>query len=130
MLALKNRCPSRPSFRPTLELLETRNLLAGSQTYVAHLYQDLLHRSADPRGLASWSAQLDAGMSRTEVVRRITAGDEYRSALIDHWFRTCMGRPANANDVAALKGLPTSRQILTAILTSEEYYADRSGGTS
>lgn len=44
---------------------------------VDRLYQALLLREADPTGLTTWTNFLDAGGTGAELIRRISASDEY-----------------------------------------------------
>ena len=58
------RTNPRRRTRPSLEGLEARELLASaSQLFVAQAYRDLLHREAEPAGLAFWSGLIDRGIS-------------------------------------------------------------------
>jgi hypothetical protein len=50
--------------------------LNGDQAFIHKVYQDVLHRTADADGLASWEGHLNQGMSRTQVVAAIMASPE------------------------------------------------------
>ena len=54
--------------------------------FVTELYQNILHRAVDPSGLASFSAELSAGISRATVAATIAGGTEARldTALATH----------------------------------------------
>src|SRR5262249_31580786 len=69
--------------RPWLERLEARELLASaSQLFVAQAYRDLLHREAEPAGLAFWSGLIDRGISRADVVLGIESCLETRTRTV------------------------------------------------
>ncbi|GAC1035843.1 DUF4214 domain-containing protein [Pseudomonas sp. No.117] len=44
------------------------NSASDNRTFVDQLYHTILDRGADDQGLASWTAQLDHGLSRTDLV--------------------------------------------------------------
>lgn len=48
--------------------------------FVDQLYQNVLGREADATGLANWTARLDNGMSRAEVVRGFAQSAEFTAA--------------------------------------------------
>ncbi|HUN39728.1 MAG TPA: DUF4214 domain-containing protein [Acetobacteraceae bacterium] len=49
-----------------------------AQDFVDTLYQNVLHRSADPTGMQSWVGQLNAGISQAQVVLGFTDSLENR----------------------------------------------------
>jgi uncharacterized repeat protein (TIGR01451 family) len=53
----------------------------GNQQFVEELYNGLLHRQADPLGLALFSDFLDNGGSRSQVVQSFLTSPEYQSVL-------------------------------------------------
>jgi hypothetical protein len=125
------------SFLPVLESLEDRLVLdvtgGSNMKYVAQLYQDLLQRNADPQGLLSWSQQLDAGRPRSQVVAAIEASPEYRNAWINRQYQTFLVRSVDPAGLLAFRSLldkgTTYRDALLLILTSDEYWHNRAGGT-
>ena len=58
----------------------------GNGAFVQALYQTVLHRTADSGGLADWTGQLNAGVSRAVVVTGIADSLENRldTAAITH----------------------------------------------
>ncbi|WP_226629330.1 DUF4214 domain-containing protein [Alloyangia pacifica] len=62
----------------------------GNGGFVDLLYNNVLGREADATGLANWTARLDGGMSRAEVVQGFAQSDEFIAATAaDHesWMR-------------------------------------------
>src|SRR5947209_8234349 len=66
-----------------------------SQTFVNQVYQDLLGRAADPGGLAFWSAMVDQGISRPQVVAQIQSSVEYHTVEIERLYNRILGRAAD-----------------------------------
>src|SRR5438105_928732 len=58
------------------------NLDSASKSYVYQVYLDLLGRNVDPGGLASWSSQLDQGVTRQQVVASIQTSSEHRISVV------------------------------------------------
>ena len=86
---------SRRHFNPTVELLETRELLnATPAQLVTRLYTDLLNRQPDPAGLSFWSNQLAGGRSATSVASSLLATSEALGNLVDGRFQLILGRQA------------------------------------
>src|SRR5262249_22484152 len=71
-------------------LLNQPNAEASSQTenqrYVTQVYVDLLERAVDPTGLAGWSAMLDQGVARSQVIQGIEASQEYETLQVQHIY--------------------------------------------
>jgi N-acetylneuraminic acid mutarotase len=61
-------------------------------TFVENLYLDLLHRQADPAGLASWIGQLNAGVTRVDIARAFERSPEYATNTVDHLYATLLNR--------------------------------------
>jgi Ca2+-binding RTX toxin-like protein len=55
----------------------------NNSQFVTLLYQNVLNRTPDPAGLASWVAQLNAGASRAEVVTGFSESAEFVRATMD-----------------------------------------------
>lgn len=49
----------------------------SNQDYVAQLYRTTLRREPDPGGLAAWTARLDSGMSRTDMLVAFSESGEH-----------------------------------------------------
>ena len=73
---------------------EFANRSGGSESgFVSALYQDLLHRTVDPSGLATFTGQLATGTARSTVAEELLTSAEYRSDLINFVLRG-VSRPA------------------------------------
>jgi hypothetical protein len=110
----------------------TVTALQHPEAYVQQLYQDLLHRDADPSGLATWVGKLNAGAPLTEVSIGITSSREYQAGIVDGFYVQYLGRhadPAGLDDwVNQMQSGLNAEVIRAGILASDEYYA-RVGGT-
>lgn len=106
---------------------------SANERFVAAAFNDLLSRQVDPDGLKYWSAKLDSGASRQEVVAGIQESDEYRHDEINALFQTYLHRDADPDALAAdnkllVEGV-TLEQLATRIVSSDEYF-QQSGGTN
>jgi hypothetical protein len=89
-------------------------------------YQDLLSRSPDATGLASWTMVLQAGTSRTEFASLIISGPEYATLHVDQDILNYLRRPATAADQSALVGVLQQNGedlVIAMIIGSAEYNA-------
>jgi hypothetical protein len=107
----------------------------ANERFVSELYRDILGRAVDASSLGFWSAELDAGTSRTTVAAQIVAAadaGELSHQIIENAFQTYLHRAADAAALTYFGGLlatGTSVEQLTAdILSSNEYFAVRGGG--
>src|SRR5579884_3877457 len=91
-------------FRPSLEILEVRELLDGSgmspaalqQRFLGQVYQDLLGRSLDPTGQAYFSNfNGQDPTARDQVTGAITSSPEFRAHLVENLYTQLLGRPAD-----------------------------------
>jgi hypothetical protein len=64
--------------------------------FVDQAYRDLLHRAADPLGLAAWNNFLDGGGSRLEVIQGIERSPEFFSNAVDDVYGRLLHRSADA----------------------------------
>jgi len=128
------RKPNHP--RLALEALEERMLLDSglNQLYMKQVYRDLLGRQADSGGLASWTAQLDQGISRVQVVLDIEGSQEYRTKLVDSLYTSFLHRDADPGGqygfVSSLGTGISVEPVEAVILGSPEYFQTRAGGTN
>jgi hypothetical protein len=103
-------------------------------TFVNQVYQDLLHREADPLGLAYWGGFLGQGGSPAQVVQGIEGSAEYRAGVVDELFRRFLNRPADPGAQSVfgniLAGGGTTEQVEAMILGSPEYFQRRGNGTN
>jgi hypothetical protein len=105
----------------------------ADQPFVTNVYHDLLNRSVDPAGLAYWSAQLDAGLARSQFVSDIEASGEYRDDVVLSLYEKYLQRAAEPAALAADRQLlaqgGTDEQLAIMLVGSDEYYALH-GGTA
>ncbi|AWI86737.1 hypothetical protein CEW88_23525 (plasmid) [Alloyangia pacifica] len=98
-----DRAPDAGGFYNWTERLETGELSLGqvasgftgsaeftrdyggldNAAYVDALYMNVLDRGADAQGLANWTARLDGGMSRAEVLLGFSESPEFRMSMAD-----------------------------------------------
>src|SRR5262249_21089141 len=104
------------------------------QRWVAGLYQALLGRAADARGLAHWGGLLDGGAPRSQVVAGILRSTEYRQHEVANLYRQLLHRDADPAGLNYFTGLlaggVTAEQVAALIASSREYYQNRGGGTA
>jgi hypothetical protein len=112
----------------------------ANQRFIMQVYRDLLGREVEPGGFQAWTAQLDAGMSRTQVVRMIENSLEYQVKFINGIFLQYLNRPVDqaglAMGLSILAGAPTLglggvvNQLREIILGSPEYFQTRANLTN
>jgi len=106
-----------------------------NQSYVAQLYRDLLHREADPGGLATWTALLDQGTLTTfQVASGIEGSPEAHNLILDQLYAKLLLRPVDPTGrigwLDFLAGGGTTEELEANILGSPEYAIRRGGGTN
>jgi hypothetical protein len=90
----------------------------------------------DPSGLAHWSAQLDAGISRAQVVHNIETSTtrEFFANEVDFLFLSFLHRHVDPvgqlNGVLFLEGGGTLEQLAQMLVLTPEYVNLRAGGTA
>jgi hypothetical protein len=91
------------------------------------LYQDALGRPVDPNGLAWWSIQLAAGVSRTTVALEVLSTTEYLQDVVEAAYQQFLGRAAGSAGLSYWVGQmqlgATDQQLNASLAGSEEYYA-------
>ncbi len=105
-----------------------------NQRFVSELYHDLLQRPVDASGLAVWSAQLDQGVSRTQVATAIEGSQEYRTLQVQTAYQKFLHRAADSSGLTTflnfLNNGGTVEQMDADIAGSQEYFQVRGGGTN
>ena len=73
---------------------------SANQYYVAKVYHDLLGREVDPGGLAFWTAQLNSGFPRSQMVLSIETDShhEYYSTLVRSFYSFYLHRTEGSGD--------------------------------
>jgi hypothetical protein len=108
------------------EAMSDAAVILPDVTFVEHLYQDLLQRQADSGGLADWTARMDQGMTRAQVVQGFEGSLEYRTDVVEHLYQTLLGRVADPTGLSGFVdflGQGGSVQAVEAtILGSAEYF--------
>ena len=89
-------------FRAGHSLIEISNAFAGSQEFISRygtltndqfvdlVYQNVLNRPADASGKAYWLGQLNAGMTRGEMMTGFSESAEFQSAIFSETYVTMM----------------------------------------
>jgi hypothetical protein len=112
------------------EYVDLPRVGATNSGYVSALYQDLLGRAPSPTELATWLTAMSNGMTRLQVAQAILASTEYRTDLIQGWYRKYLGRPATNDEITS--GLSSfgagakDGQIIANLIGLDEYF-DRAG---
>ncbi len=109
--------------------------LTPNQAFVNQAYEDLLHRPADPAGLASWGGALDQGtLTRTLVALGIVSSLEYRADEVQALYQQYLHRAA---DSAGLLGFTTFlmhggmvEQAAAMLMGSPEFFQTQAGGSN
>lgn len=105
---------------------------AALESYVASIYQDLLHRAADSAGQAYWLNQIDRGETIDQIASTIAHSSEHFAALVESTYQTVLGRDADAAGMkfwlAAHQAGLTDEQLEAGLLATDEFYR-RAGGT-
>jgi Domain of unknown function (DUF4214) len=118
-----------------LERLEERcnPSVSPNSLFVSTLYQGLLGRPADNAGLTYWTAELNAGVSRTQVAQGIAGSDEAMGRDVQLFYDTLLDRTADADGLAywtqQLETGETLNQVKGGILGSDEFF-NEVGGTN
>jgi hypothetical protein len=130
-----NVTKSKPSFRPSVESLEQRNMLDANANFVKALYTDLLGRQSGAetdQEVAFWTGLLAGGTTRQSVVAQMQTTAEYQDNVVDALFVKYLGRDVQAgSELGFYTGLLQQGHSLTEvkgiILGSNEYYNDQGG---
>ena len=108
-------------------------VMTPNQLFVTQVYADLLHRAPDANGLSTWTADLNQGMSRTQVVQSIEGNAEFFRVQVQDLYHSLLHRTADANGLSGfvnfLSGGGTIAQVESTILGSQEFMQD-AGGTN
>ena len=101
--------------------------------YVESLYEQLLHRSADP-GASYWVGLLNQGVAPSTVVQTLETSSEYLSNVVTGIYEHYLNRapdPGGLNAwVGALQSGATIEQVIEGFIASPEFYQVQGGGTN
>ncbi len=96
-------------------------------SFLAAVYRDLLGRPIDANGQMSFTAALNAGVSRQAVAGAILGSPEYFTNLVSDYYRFFLLRNPDATGlagfVAALQAGVNSNMVVAGLLSSPEYFA-------
>jgi len=99
---------------------------SANQVFVENVYEVLLNRTADPGGLAAWTARLNGGASPSSIVLAIENSTEYETDVVEQLYQHYLHRQADSGGlqffVAALATGSTSESIATTMIGSNEYF--------
>jgi hypothetical protein len=123
------------SARPDIGAFETQDL-TGNAAFVAALYRDLLHRSADVTSASDagfWVTALNGGtMTGQAVVNSIARSTEALNIVVNGLYSKLLGRASDAAGLAFFVNLlqqgDTVEQVIIMMVTSTEYQ-DTNGST-
>jgi hypothetical protein len=102
--------------------------------FINKVYQDMLHRRADPTGLASWQAQLNQGISRAQVAAAIMTSPEGLTSQVTDLYTRLLHRPPDPSGLTTFTTFlaqgGTLMQLEAILLGSQEYFAVRGGSST
>jgi uncharacterized protein (TIGR03118 family) len=105
-----------------------------NERFIAQLYLDLLHRAADPGGLAFFSQMLNSGATRAQVVTAMERSQEFDSVTVQTIYNKFLHRAADPTGLTAFTNLlasgTTIEQVEALIAGSQEYFQVRGGSTT
>ena len=115
----------------------TVTLNSKDYNFVSNLYVETLNRAAGSTSsgeIMFWVNQLSGGASRTSVSSSFVNSTEARTNLINGFYQSYLGRPADAGGLTsfltAMSAGMTSPQIQLIILSSNEYFLRGGGGNA
>ncbi len=116
--------PNNHRSRPTLEALESRLVLDNS-SFVHNVYHDLLNRTPDSAGNATWLAQLNSGISRQNVAIFFWRSVEHRQLEVNDYYQRFLNRAPDAQGnsavMAMLRNGATELSVQVTFLSSTEF---------
>jgi uncharacterized membrane protein len=98
----------------------------ANTAYVRGLYRTVLHRDAEPAGLAYWLAKLASGSTQTQVAWGIINSVEHRRNEVDAFYQTLLDRApdaASASWVDMLQRDGNEAEVIEGIASSAEFTA-------
>jgi subtilisin-like proprotein convertase family protein len=100
------------------------NALDADRKYIRSLYQEELGRAGSLAEWSGWLGLLATPNGRANVASGIARSPEARQRLVNNWYLTYLGRPAQGNEpwVPALLAGATEEQVLAQILGSPEFF--------
>jgi hypothetical protein len=106
----------------------------ANTNYVNQLYLTFLGRNADSRGLALFTGQLAAGMSRATVVKEITSSTEFLTDIVQNEYARVLRRAPDSGGMQTaltfLQNGGTVEQLDCNLASSPEFFNAEGGGTN
>jgi hypothetical protein len=105
--------------------------LSADEKFVRQLFRVELGRDGTAAEWVGFTSLLAGGTPRSDVVTAVQTSAEAFQRLVDGFYQTYLGRPADAGAavyVSALQTGTTDEDVLTSILASVEYYTHVGGG--
>ena len=100
------------------------------QTYLSHLYGDVLGRGPDTAGLQSWQSLMHQGTSSQQVAQAFWQSAEHRAIQVTNYYQTLLHRGADPAGLQHWVNLflsgATETNVEFEILSSGEYQAAHS----
>jgi hypothetical protein len=106
---------------------------ATYETYLNQIYETLLGRPIDAKGLAQWSSDLQSGMTPSQVVADIEQTTEYETDEVNAAFQQFFGVDAPSSATSYLVGLMQAGvdfRVVEAIIVGTPAFFSVSGGTN
>jgi hypothetical protein len=104
---------------------------SADQRFVNNVFLQLLHRAADPVGLAAFTGALAQGQTHEQVVLTIESSPEAHRVVVQDLYINLLGREAEPFGLGvfttALQNGATVEQVKANLLGSDEYFL-HSGG--
>jgi hypothetical protein len=104
---------------------------SDDESFVQHVYRDLLHREVDPGALTAEMNKLKNGESRETIVIGLLSSDEYFGRTIRQLYKDLLNRDPTPAELAAsrskLKSGGSVEQLKANLMGSAEYYFGRTG---
>src|SRR5262249_40461945 len=96
----------------------------ANTAFVRGLYRTVLHRDAEPAGLAYWLNQLASGSTQAQVAWGIINSVEHRRDEVDAFYQTLLDRspdPASVSWVNMLLRDGNEAEVVEGIVSSAEF---------
>src|SRR5262245_12194046 len=105
--------------------------ISADEKFVRQLFRVELGRDGTAAEWVTFTSLLGSGTPRADVVTSVQTSAEALERLVDGFYQTYLGRPADAGAavyVSALQSGTTDEDVLTSILAGAEYYTHVGGG--
>jgi hypothetical protein len=104
----------------------------AEQNFIDAVYQDLLHRPADPAGVAFFLSLFDNGGTGFDVAHTLDTSPTYYTDLLGSYYQGYLNRPVDPAGIMFYTNLRMQGggdlQVQAGILGSPEYFTNRGAG--